>query len=97
MDRWACRQAFQFCAQVFLHGLALERSASGQFVADLSGDVANGDLDCHAGILLLLASICNQYKLQLQVSTATTITIAQVAATIGQRTSVRGMELSLTW
>lgn len=44
-------QTFKLRSQILLHGLALQCSTAGEFVSNFLGNVANSDLNRHAGIL----------------------------------------------
>ena len=52
--------AFKFCAQVLLHGLALQGRAAGKLVADSPGHISNGELNCHACIMQALQALCKR-------------------------------------
>ena len=54
----AGRHAFEFRAQVILHGFALRCSANGQPVANSFGDITNGKRIGHAEIVPSVQALC---------------------------------------
>ena len=53
--------SFQLATKEFLHGLALQRRARREFVADILGDTSDGDLNRHEGTLPAMTAFSKQW------------------------------------